>query len=171
MPRPYKQPLIRILRFPAKSDPVGNHVGNRFRLPPQERRGESCRIAISYRKDVRSATIIHARDRRGLETSVTSPLGAKPRLENLIYRKSNPPLERRGAREPTQQSHPIASHGRLTERLSRPNRYFPAYEILMDELRDYRFYAEICSIPPHWPLIIFGNVYRKFLIHRHFGNP
>ena len=36
--RPYKQPLIRILRFPAKSDPVGNHVGNRFRLPPQERR-------------------------------------------------------------------------------------------------------------------------------------
>ena len=74
---------------------------------------------------VRSATIIHARDRRGLETSVTSPLGTKPRLENLIYRKSNPPLERRGAREPTQQSHPIASHGRLTERLSRPNRLLP----------------------------------------------
>lgn len=48
-----------------------------------------------------------------------------PRLENLIYRKSNPPLERRGAREPTQQSHPIASHGRLTERLSRPNRLLP----------------------------------------------
>ena len=38
MPRPYKQPLIPIFRFPAESDPVGNHVGNRFRLPPQERR-------------------------------------------------------------------------------------------------------------------------------------
>ena len=69
--------------------------------------------------------IIHARDRRGLETSVTSPLGTKSRLENLIYRKSDPPLERRGAREPTQQSYPIASHGRLTERLSRPNRLLP----------------------------------------------
>ena len=83
------------------------------------------RLKSDVRKDVRSATIIHARDRRGLETSVTSPLGTKPRLENLIYRKSNPPLERRGAREPTQQSHPIASHGRLTERLSRPNRLLP----------------------------------------------
>ena len=49
----------------------------------------------------------------------------KSRLENLIYRKSDPPLERRGAREPTQQSYPIASHGRLTERLSRPNRLLP----------------------------------------------
>ena len=38
--------------------------------------------------------------------------------------------------------------------------YFPAYEILMDELRDYRFYADD-MLHPHWPLIIFGNVLSK----------
>lgn len=39
--------------------------------------------------------------------------------------------------------------------------YFPAYEILMDELRDYRFYADDMLLPPHWPLIIFCNVLSK----------
>ncbi len=140
MPRPYKQPLIRILRFPAKSDPVGNRVGNRFGLPPQEQRANADRSNChKLPEKMFDRQRLSTQEIVGMETSATSPLGTKPRLENLIYRKSNPPLERRGAREPTQQSHPIASHGRLTERLSRPNRLLPAYEILMDELRDIPF--------------------------------
>lgn len=99
-------------------------------------------------------------------------LGTKPRLENLIYRKSNPPLERRGAREPTQQSHPIASHGRLQKDYPGRIAYFPAYEILMDELRDYRFYADDMLHPSPLAIdYIWQRFYRKFLIHRHFGNP
>jgi lysophospholipase L1-like esterase len=36
-----------------------------------------------------------------------------------------------------------AIHDKLsTERLKRNTEYFPSYEIMMDELRDYRFYAE-----------------------------
>jgi hypothetical protein len=34
-----------------------------------------------------------------------------------------------------------ALHGTFDFRLSKIN-YFPSYEIMMDELRDYRFYAE-----------------------------
>ena len=50
--------------------------------------------------------------------------------------------------------------------------YFPAYEILMDELRDYRFYADDMLHPSPLAIdYIFATFYRKFLIHRHFGNP
>jgi hypothetical protein len=36
-----------------------------------------------------------------------------------------------------------AIHDKLsTEHLKRNTEYFPSYEIMMDELRDYRFYAE-----------------------------
>lgn len=39
--------------------------------------------------------------------------------------------------------------------------YFPAYEILMDELRDYRFYADDMLHPSPLAMIIFGNVLSK----------
>lgn len=29
--------------------------------------------------------------------------------------------------------------------------YFPAYEIMRDELRDYRFYADVWCIRLNWP--------------------
>jgi hypothetical protein len=35
--------------------------------------------------------------------------------------------------------------------------YFPAYEIVTDELRDYRFLKPTMHIPTNWLLIMFGN--------------
>ena len=36
--------------------------------------------------------------------------------------------------------------------------YFPAYELVLDELRDYRFYAEDMVHPPKWLCSMCGTL-------------
>ena len=149
MPRPYKQPLIRILRFPAKSDPVGNHVGNRFRLPPQERRANRVELRLSTQEIVEDW---------------------KPLL--LALWEQNPALKIWFTVSPIRHWKDGAHENQLskatlllaTDALQKdyPDRiaYFPAYEILMDELRDYRFYADDMLHPS--PLAI-DYIWQRFI--------
>ena len=159
MPRPYNSRLSESSDFLRKATRLVITLGTAFvyRLKSDGRIVSNCHKLPEKMFDrQRLSTQEIVEDWKPLLLA----LGTKSRLENLIYRKSDPPLERRGAREPTQQSHPIASTDALQKDYPDRIAYFPAYEILMDELRDYRFYADDMLHPS--PLAI-DYIWQRFI--------
>ena len=92
--------------------------------------------------------------------SVTSPLGTKSRLE-ILFTVSPIRHWKDGAHENQLSKATLLL---ATDALQKdyPDRiaYFPAYEILMDELRDYRFYADDMLHPS--PLAI-DYIWQRFI--------
>ncbi len=61
--------------------------------------------------------------------------------EDTFHRKSDPPLERRHMAINSVKATLLLAADTLQTAYPERIAYFPAYEIMMDELRDYRFYA------------------------------
>jgi len=60
-----------------------------------------------------------------------------------------------------------AIHETVNRKLTTDN-YFPSYEIMMDELRDYRFYEQDMLHPSQVAMIIFGNCFMRKIWMRLF---
>ena len=92
-----------------------------------------------------------------MERPTSIALGTESGAEDTLHRQSDPPLERRSTRQPAQQSHPLLAIDALQKEFPEHTAYFPAYEIMMDELREYRSMPTICCIHPPRRSNISGN--------------
>lgn len=82
-------------------------------------------------------------DRGGVAPVTHGAVEPVPPPQTDLYGKPYPALEGWSTRQSTEQGDPFVGFGCVAggvfpDRIS----YFPAYEILLDELRDYRFYAD-----------------------------
>lgn len=60
----------------------------------------------------------------------------------VVYSQPDPSYTRRDARQPVKQIDSATRHRPIATTVSERVFYFPSYEIILDELRDYRFYAD-----------------------------